>query len=148
LSHQLPPKTIDRKASFPDLIAKPYQSKNKFIFRAISNSPTDSRLSKQEETDMADSNFGGLTTDHLAKATRGSHNTLPSNEQEAKSTQNVLRALSPKDRGILLNLFFDRLSIDEVCAKHRVTREQIRMLLCNARRRFQAEWNSSDPVAR
>ena len=48
----------------------------------------------------------------------------------------VLKALSPKDRGLLQAIFLDERDKDTVCHDYGVNREYLRVLLHRARRRF------------
>jgi len=60
--------------------------------------------------------------------------------ERAKSVREVLAMLSPRDRNLLTELFYNELSRDEVCAKYGLTRAQLRLTLFHARCRFQKIW--------
>ena len=58
-------------------------------------------------------------------------------KEKAGIVTKVLSALKQRDRNVLLDFFYNELSHDEVCKRHSVTREQLRLILFHARRRFQ-----------
>jgi RNA polymerase sigma factor (sigma-70 family) len=62
------------------------------------------------------------------------------NEERAKTVRTVLQTLKPRDRHILVDLFYNELEREEVCRKYAVTREQLRLVLFRARGRFQEKW--------
>ena len=61
-------------------------------------------------------------------------------EERASAVDAVLRKLSRRDQSVLRDVFYFELEREEVCRKHQVTREQLRLILFRARRRFQEEW--------
>ena len=61
-------------------------------------------------------------------------------EERASAVDAVLRKLSRRDQAVLRDVFYFELEREEVCRKHQVTREQLRLILFRARRRFQEEW--------
>lgn len=65
-------------------------------------------------------------------------------EERANLVRNVLRTLAIRDRNILVDLFYNDLKREEVCAKYGVTRDQLRLLLFRARGRFQEKWAKRD----
>lgn len=98
---------------------------------------------------MHSSKQKSLMSDCLHITTDRASGALLSTEEQAKASQRVLAAIATEDRRILLSLFHEKLSLEQVCAKHRVTREQVRVLLYNARQRFQLEWGlAPDPLTR
>jgi len=60
--------------------------------------------------------------------------------ERAEAVRKVLETLGPRDRNILVDLFWDELSREEVCEKYKLSRERLRMVLFHARRRFQKRW--------
>jgi RNA polymerase sigma factor (sigma-70 family) len=61
-------------------------------------------------------------------------------KEKAQIVQEVLGTLKARDRNGLVDLFYHELDRDEVCTKHGVSREQLRLLLFRARKRFQERW--------
>ena len=61
-------------------------------------------------------------------------------KEKAEIVGDVLKKLNTRDRDILVDVFYHGLDRDEACRQHRVTREQLRMILFHARQRFQREW--------
>ncbi len=68
--------------------------------------------------------------------------------ETAKAAMKVLSSLSSRDRAMLVDLFYEELPREDVCAKHGVTREQLRLILFHARRRFQGSWENLESTAR
>ena len=60
--------------------------------------------------------------------------------EEAVEIQHVLGKLKQRDQDVLLAVFYHRMDRDEICKKYSVTREQLKMILCRARQRFQKKW--------
>lgn len=78
--------------------------------------------------------------DHLSSQDETAEERLLRQDNE-KDVQAVLRELGERDRNILIDLFYRDLTRDEVCAKYApLTRDQLRMVLFHARRRFQKRW--------
>jgi RNA polymerase sigma factor (sigma-70 family) len=66
-------------------------------------------------------------------------------QETARDVQAVLKKLSERDRNILIDLFFNELTREEVCAKYApMSREQLRMILFHARERFQGKWRKKN----
>jgi RNA polymerase sigma-70 factor (ECF subfamily) len=61
-------------------------------------------------------------------------------DEESKEIQHVLGELKKRDQDILLAVFFYKMNRDEICQKYSVTREQLKIVLCRARQRFQKKW--------
>lgn len=61
-------------------------------------------------------------------------------KEEAKKIQRVLGKLSKKDRDVLVGIHYYGQDRDEVCRKHGVKRDHLKMILFHARQRFQREW--------
>ncbi len=61
-------------------------------------------------------------------------------EETARTVRTVLTTLRPRDRDVLIDLFYNELDREEVCRKHSVNREQLRLILFRARGRFQKKW--------
>ena len=61
-------------------------------------------------------------------------------QERAHTVRTVLNDLKPRDRLVLIDLFYHELHRDEVCRKYDVTREQLRLILFRARGRFQKKW--------
>jgi RNA polymerase sigma factor (sigma-70 family) len=55
----------------------------------------------------------------------------------------VLRTLRRRDRDVLVDLFYHGLSRTETAQKHGVTRDQLRMILFQALKRFKKKWDRS-----
>jgi RNA polymerase sigma factor (sigma-70 family) len=55
----------------------------------------------------------------------------------------VLRTLRRRDRAVLVDIFYHGLSRAETAKKHRVTRDQLRMILFQALKRFKKKWDRS-----
>jgi RNA polymerase sigma factor (sigma-70 family) len=55
----------------------------------------------------------------------------------------VLRTLRRRDREVLVDLFYHGLSRVETAKKHGVTRNQLRMILFQALKRFKKKWDGS-----
>ncbi len=60
--------------------------------------------------------------------------------EKAKAVRKVLSGLGRRDREVLVDLFYHERKRDEICEKHGVTRDQLRMILFHARQRFQRDW--------
>jgi RNA polymerase sigma factor (sigma-70 family) len=60
--------------------------------------------------------------------------------EKAQAVSKTLEALSRRDRQVLVDLFYNELSRKEVCGKHGVTGDQLRLILFYAIRRFQKKW--------
>jgi RNA polymerase sigma factor (sigma-70 family) len=65
-------------------------------------------------------------------------------KEKAKAVWTVLGALRLRDRNVLIDLFYYELDRDEVCKKYGRTRDQVKMILYHARRRFQDGWGDRD----
>jgi RNA polymerase sigma factor (sigma-70 family) len=65
-------------------------------------------------------------------------------KETAAAITKVLSMLSVRDRGLLVDVFYSEIDRDEVCRKHHVTREQLRLILFRARQRFQECWKASE----
>jgi DNA-directed RNA polymerase specialized sigma24 family protein len=61
-------------------------------------------------------------------------------EERAAAVRRVLCKLGRRDQAVLVDLFYFELEREEICRKHRVTKEQLRLVLFHARRRFQKVW--------
>jgi len=61
-------------------------------------------------------------------------------EERAKTVRTVLKNLKPRDRDILVDLFYNELDREEVCRKYAIKRDQLRLVLFRARGRFQEKW--------
>ena len=64
--------------------------------------------------------------------------------QEAETAQavfGVLRTLSQRDREVLVDLFYRGLSRADTAQKHGVTRDQLRIILFQALKRFKKKWD-------
>ncbi len=61
-------------------------------------------------------------------------------QERARTVRRVLTSLKPRDRLILVDLFYNEMDRDEVCRKYHVSREQLRLILFRARARFQKRW--------
>jgi len=60
--------------------------------------------------------------------------------ERAEAVTKTLSSLSQRDREVLVDLFYHELSRREVCDKHGVTGDQLRLILFYAVRRFQKKW--------
>jgi RNA polymerase sigma factor (sigma-70 family) len=60
--------------------------------------------------------------------------------ERAEAVTTTLSSLSRRDREVLVDLFYHELSRKEVCNKHGVTNDQLRLILFYAVRRFQKKW--------
>ena len=60
--------------------------------------------------------------------------------ERADEVKKVLASLSARDREILVDLFYRDKGRDEVCQKHGLDRNELRLVLFRARRRFQKGW--------
>jgi RNA polymerase sigma factor (sigma-70 family) len=60
----------------------------------------------------------------------------------AQAVQSVLSTLGPRDREVLLDLFYQGLTRVEVSEKHGMTRGQLRMILFQALKRFKKKWET------
>lgn len=60
--------------------------------------------------------------------------------ENAHSIRSVLTSLRPRDRRILIDLFYHDVARDAVCRKYKVTRKQLRLIIFRARGRFQKRW--------
>jgi RNA polymerase sigma factor (sigma-70 family) len=65
-------------------------------------------------------------------------------QEKSQAVRKVLAKLRTRDREILMDVFYYELDRDEVCNKHGLTREQLRMILFHARQRFQDEWEKEE----
>lgn len=65
-------------------------------------------------------------------------------EERAAAVKAVLGKLRKQDQAVLRDVFYFDLDREEICQKHHVTREQLRLMLFRARRRFQEEWGSGE----
>jgi RNA polymerase sigma factor (sigma-70 family) len=83
-----------------------------------------------------------LDFDRMANPERNAEEKMIQSERAA-ATAKVLDALNARDREILLDLFYRELPRDEVCHKHGVTRDQLRLLLFRARQKFQECWSDA-----
>jgi RNA polymerase sigma factor (sigma-70 family) len=101
-----------------------------------------SNLAKNSMRPSANFAEASLDFDRMATPGETAEERLIANER-GEAAANVLRVLHPRDRDILLDLFYRDVPRDEVCAKHNVTREQLRLLLFRARQRFQECWVQS-----
>ena len=63
--------------------------------------------------------------------------------QTAQAVRSTLNILSDRDREILLDLFYNELTREEVCLKYGVSGSNLRLILFHARKRFQQKWQSS-----
>ena len=63
--------------------------------------------------------------------------------EQTKEIQRILRKLKPRDQNVLLEIFYFKVDRDEVCQKYGVSREQLKLILCRARQRFQKNWRRS-----
>ena len=61
-------------------------------------------------------------------------------QERARNVRTVLTSLKPRDRLILIDLFYNEMDRDTVCERHAVTRDQLRLILFRARGRFQKRW--------
>lgn len=61
-------------------------------------------------------------------------------KERAEAVAKTLSSLTRKDREVLVDLFYRELSRKEVCEKHGVTNDQLRLVLFYAIRRFQKKW--------
>jgi RNA polymerase sigma factor (sigma-70 family) len=60
--------------------------------------------------------------------------------ERAEAITKTLSGLSRRDREVLIDLFYQELTRKEVCEKHGVTGDQLRLILFYAVRRFQKKW--------
>ncbi len=60
--------------------------------------------------------------------------------ERAEAVTKTLSSLGRRDREVLVDLFYHELSRKEVCEKHGVTNDQLRLILFYAVRRFQKKW--------
>ncbi len=61
-------------------------------------------------------------------------------QERAREVKKVLAGLSTRDRGVLVDLFYEDRGRDEVCQRHGVNRDELRLILFRARKRFQKGW--------
>lgn len=61
----------------------------------------------------------------------------PGESVQVDNVRRVLATLTPRDRGILEDLFFYQLSKEEVCNKYKITGDHLRLALFRLRKRFQ-----------
>jgi len=80
-----------------------------------------------------------VNLDHLSDDSLSAEEEMISQET-ARTVRTVLTTLRPRDRNVLIDLFYNELDRDEVCRKHSVNREQLRLILFRARGRFQKKW--------
>ena len=81
----------------------------------------------------------GFNFDNLSDQSRSAEEEMICQEK-ARTVRMVLTSLRPRDRLILVDLFYNEIDRDEVCRKHNVNREQLRLILFRARGRFQKRW--------
>jgi RNA polymerase sigma factor (sigma-70 family) len=91
-------------------------------------------IKQQGKYDLADIDLERLKS----KGQNPEQNALA--QEKARAVWKVLSKLRVRHRNILLDLHYHGLERDEVCAKYGVTREQLRLILFHARRKFQQEW--------
>ena len=60
--------------------------------------------------------------------------------EKAEAVRKTLSTLRRRDRDVLVDLFYNEVSRKEVCDKHGVTGDQLRLILFYAVRRFQKQW--------
>ena len=63
--------------------------------------------------------------------------------EQAEAVSKTLGTLSRRDREVLVDLFYHDLSRQDVCEKHGVTTDQLRLILFYAIRRFQKKWSAN-----
>lgn len=63
--------------------------------------------------------------------------------ESAEKVKKALATLSRRDRAILVDLFYTDQTREAVCEKHQLTRDQLRMILFRAKKRFQKNWAES-----
>jgi RNA polymerase sigma factor (sigma-70 family) len=85
------------------------------------------------------SNTGEINFEQISDRSRSAEEELISRER-AHTVRSVLTSLKPRDRLILVDLFYNDLHRDQVCLKYKVNREQLRLILFRARARFQKRW--------
>jgi RNA polymerase sigma factor (sigma-70 family) len=71
-------------------------------------------------------------------APRADHKLLE--QERAEAVRKVLETLGKRDRAILVDLFWEEMTREEVCEKYKLSRERLRMILFHARRRFEKRW--------
>lgn len=80
--------------------------------------------------------------DHIPDCARTAIERLQQAET-AQAVVSVLRTLSRRDREVLVDLFYHGLSRAETAKKHGVTRDQLRMILFHALKRFKKKWDGT-----
>jgi RNA polymerase sigma factor (sigma-70 family) len=81
----------------------------------------------------------------MADTSRNAEETLMSQER-AHEVRKVLATLPARDRQILIALFCQGKHRDEVCQAFGLGREQLRLILFRARKRFQENWTKASAV--
>jgi RNA polymerase sigma-70 factor, ECF subfamily len=61
-------------------------------------------------------------------------------KEQAQKVDKVFKKLASRDRQTLAGVFYEGRDRDEVCREYGITRDQFRMILFHARKRFQREW--------
>jgi RNA polymerase sigma factor (sigma-70 family) len=67
-------------------------------------------------------------------------------QEKAREVRKVLGTLTARDRQILSALFYQGKHRDEVCQAFAIDREQLRLILFRARKRFQENWIEASAV--
>jgi RNA polymerase sigma-70 factor, ECF subfamily len=98
-----------------------------------------SNLTKKEMRPRPDHHGVDLNIERISDPGKTIEQSLLEQER-AKAVREVLNTLSSRDRNLLTELFYNELGRDEICDKYGVTREQLRLSLYHARRRFQKKW--------
>jgi RNA polymerase sigma factor (sigma-70 family) len=85
-----------------------------------------------------------IDPDHLSVRSESAAERLVRKEN-ARTIAAVLSELSERDRNVLMDLCSNQLTRDEVCAKYPpLTRDQLKVVLCRARQRFQKVWRNKE----
>ena len=68
-------------------------------------------------------------------------------EERKRQVKAVLDGLSVRDRSLLREVFLDESDKEEVCDRHGVSRQHLRVLLHRAKSRFRDEWTKREETA-
>jgi RNA polymerase sigma factor (sigma-70 family) len=68
------------------------------------------------------------------------------NREKASAVWRVIEGLRVRHRNVLLDVHYYGLDRDEACQKYGVTREQLKLILFHARRKFQKEWDRKNEI--
>jgi RNA polymerase sigma factor (sigma-70 family) len=96
-------------------------------------------LTRQAMRPSLDKNRTDLDGVQIADGAKSAEQMLLDKEKAAV-VKKVLRSLSRRDHDVLVDLFYNEIDRDEICRKYKVTRDNLRLVLMRARKRFQRQW--------